>query len=682
MEIVYRGNVAWFSRGIRRDTVIIILGGVVIGAINFAVAQRLFGLEFSKDLQTNEGFFMGISRILAEHPSETLWWPFSDSGIPFRHTYLPLLQFVVAAFSRVAHCSVGTAFHTVAGLFFCLGPVSFFAMARVLSDRTIISLLAALAYSTISPAALASPTIRIDQSGSYLRRIYVVVFYGEVPHTAALALLPLAIMLLYLAWTRQAFGWKIGAALGMGAVATTNAFGAATLAIGVVCLLCTVGWKMRKRTWALSAAVCIAAYALVMPYLPPSVVRTLYSSAPRVGGDFTYRLESALPAAALLLGAGVLLWILRRSPPYLQFFVLWAFVISVIAYLGIEFNIYLLPQAGRYQIGMDLTLSLALPFAAASLLDRAPKAARVAVVTLVALLLAHQAIRSVRFGRKLTQSVDITETGAFKIARWLDQNRHGQRGFIGGPECYLYNVFSNNPQMGCGFEPSNPNFLNRIAMFTIYTGMNAGARDADISIIWLRAFGAQTITVPDPHGPYLNPFANPRKFEGVLPVLLKEAGETIYSVPSRSSSLAHVVPRARIVTRSPSHGLDVEPLLPYLSALDDPLLPLAEVEWENLHALRIRTELRPGQVVSVQTSFVEGWRATTASRPCPISRDGLGLMILEPDCDGACDIRVEYDGGIELRVSRIISWFAIGSAVAWWIRRVLDRREPAAFRSS
>ena len=59
-----------------RDLRIALAYGVVLAAINIAICHSLFGLEFSRHLQTNEGFFIAVSRILAEHPSETLRSPF------------------------------------------------------------------------------------------------------------------------------------------------------------------------------------------------------------------------------------------------------------------------------------------------------------------------------------------------------------------------------------------------------------------------------------------------------------------------------------------------------------------------------------------------------------------------------------------------------------------------------
>ena len=65
-----------------------------------------------------------------------------------------------------------------------------------------------------------------------------------------------------------------------------------------------------------------------------------------------------------------------------------------------------------------------------------------------------------------------------------------------------------------------------------------------------RSAGARAISVPGPKSPeYYKPFANPRKFEGVLPVLWREGDDTVYGVPARSDSLAHVMAPGDLVHR-------------------------------------------------------------------------------------------------------------------------------------
>src|SRR5207244_1619491 len=114
-----------------------------------------------------------------------------------------------------------------------------------------------------------------------------------------------------------------------------------------------------------------------------------------------------------------------------------------------------------------------------------------------------------------------------------------------------------------------PNWEEQIAVYTIYIGENAGDRDGPISLLWLTAFGVQAVAVPGPHSSqYWRPFIRPAKFEGMLPVLWREDDTTIYRVPQRFPSLAHVLRPDQLVRHAPVHGLDTVEVQRYVTALD------------------------------------------------------------------------------------------------------------------
>src|SRR6185312_130939 len=127
------------------------------------------------------------------------------------------------------------------------------------------------------------------------------------------------------------------------------------------------------------------------------------------------------------------------------------------------------------------------------------------------------------------------------------------------------------------------------------------------------------------------PIVNPHKFDGLLPVLWHDEDDVIYAVPQRSGSLAHVIPREAQVTRQPIHGLDLEPARAYVAALDDPSLPLVQLDWTSPSRAVIDAGIAPGQVVSVQETWMPGWRATANGRPVPVTGDKLGLIVIDPN---------------------------------------------------
>jgi hypothetical protein len=119
----------------------------------------------------------------------------------------------------------------------------------------------------------------------------------------------------------------------------------------------------------------------------------------------------------------------------------------------------------------------------------------------------------------------------------------------------------------------------------------------------------------------------------------------------------------------PIHGLDVEAIDAYLKALDDPGLPLAEVTWINRRTAVIRAGMGPEHVISVQFNYHPGWKASVGGENRPVRADQAGLMVIEPGCDGACEIRLAYDGGRQLYLTLGCSLSVSLGALVWMLRR-------------
>ena len=180
--------------------------------------------------------------------------------------------------------------------------------------------------------------------------------------------------------------------------------------------------------------------------------------------------------------------------------------------------------------------------------------------------------------------------------------------------------------------------------------------DALRSVVWLKAYGVGAVCVSGKASPeFWKPFQNPTVFEGVLPVLWQEQDTTIYRVPQQKASLAHLVPESAIVHRLPPGPVSGTELERYVAALDDPSLPPADLEWQEANRIRIHTIPQPGEVLSLEISYHPGWHARNSQKALDVQRDELGLMWLRPECAGPCDLQLEYDGGWELRICRLLS---------------------------
>jgi len=252
----------------------------------------------------------------------------------------------------------------------------------------------------------------------------------------------------------------------------------------------------------------------------------------------------------------------------------------------------------------------------------------------------------------------------FREARWIETHLPGQRVLIAGEGQWLFNLFSANPQLGAGHEPTAPNWIQRVAIYTIFTGQNAGAQDAAISILWLQAFGCGAIAVPGRDSKdHYHPVANPDKFDGLLPLVWRESGESIYQVPLQSASLAHVIPRSAIVTKQPLNGLDVAQIRTYVDALEP-----ANIEWQNPDHARITARMNPSEVLTIQITYDSGWEASIRDRKVETNADQLGFIELDPACAGDCQVDLEFTGGLERKVALIVSLLAVlglGAMLFW-----------------
>lgn len=629
-------------------------------AVNLAITAPLFTVEYSAYNGSIEWSFIAIARVMAEHPGEWGWWPLWNGGIPFELTYLPLLQWLVAAFSLLSGLSTASSFHIVTALVYVCGPVTLFAMAWALSRRLAASFITALAFSCLSLSALLFPTIRQAADGALSAwRLPVMVFWGGAPQTLALTLLPLAVVCFHRALTTESASWRILAGVLAACVALSNAFGAVMLPFALLCLLLSFPAKPWWKASATVAVIGVLSYCWVSPWLSSAMIRAMRASAATAGGDFRATTESWAALAIAVTGFGLLWLLLRRTraSAHLRFFTLLAYGPAAIVVIWSGWGIAILPQPHRYHLELDMTLLVAVVFGVAALADRLPKRASIAVAAaVIAALTVLTLTRTLPYSRSLVRSADVTLLSEYKIAEWMDRNLPGERAFISGSASFLYNVFTDNPQLYGGHEQHALNQFIPIVSFVIYSGMNAGARDAEYSVFWLKAFGARAVTVSGPDSTdYYKPFANPGKFEGVLPVLWRDGDDVIYGVPSRSASLAHVIPAAAVPSRRPIHGLDIEPVEPYVAALDDPRYPPAYFEWHGMSEAEIRASLQPGQVISVQIAYARGWEAFANGRRQPIRGDAIGQMVIEPDCVGPCEISLRYTGGIERTATRTLS---------------------------
>jgi len=616
-------------------------------AVNAAITFRLFHIEYLREMGSIEAAYIGLARYILEHFPDFNWFPLWYGGIPYQDSYPPLLHFLVAAVAASGRISPALAYHAVTAALYALAPAALFWAAWRLGASRTNAFLAALLYSLISPSCWLVREVRADTGGWFgPRRLVTLVHYGEGPHLAALLFLPLAIGLLHVALQKRRPLWYAAAALAIAAVVLSNWIGAFALALAVASYL-LAGFA---RPWLRTAALGCAAYALAMPWAPPSTIATIRANAPLVGGRYVPDLRvEALFAAGLLL----LAWVMRRLKwePRIRFGVLFLYGTAYIALGAYWFHQRLLPQPERYHLEMDLAFCLA----AALVAPRIPRLAALAVAALLIPVALHQH----SMAQRMEQPIDIASTAEYRISRWLGRNLPGRRVFAPGSIGFWMNAFSDTPMLTGGFDNGMRNTFLQDVNYQIY----AGDRQ-ETALDWLEAFGCDAIAGGDPEsGEVYHPIAHPEKLHG-LRELWRDGPEVVYDVPRRSRSLAHAVGAAGLVrTRPPAY--DSAGLKPYIAALDDPSSPAAQFQWRGPSAASIAGDFRPEHLLSVQIAWDAGWNARVDGRPRRTWADNLGQMVVEPLCSGPCTVELIYDGGAEMRFARWLSRLVLAAGALW-----------------
>lgn len=635
----------------------LVLAALLLFLLNVWISGRLFRFEFIDHMGSIEGTHIALGRWVSENWRDLSWFPLWYGGIPYQNAYPPFHPWIVGLVSGLGDVSPARAYHSVTAVFYSLGPVTLFLLAVRLSRSLGSGFLVGLVYSVFSPSTLLMPVIRHDAGGIWsARRLQALVKYGEGPHVASMTLLPLALLLVILAVERRRPLWYFAASLSLAAVALTNFLGAASLALAVAVWLLARD-RIHPGIWLRTAALGLLAYAIACSWLPPSTIGTILRNERYVSGSLPP--ARWLYLAVMILACAALLWLLRRmnAPPEFRFSVLFLTPLAAFTLAPEWLKISLMPQGHRYHLEMEMALVLTGVFIARLLLDRWLPDFRVAAAWLLVLLCVYPALRCQKYARTLIRPVDISQRIEYREAQWAAQNLSGRRVMLPGSVGFFLNVFTDLPQFSGGFDQGvvNPNFA--AVHYQLLSGENAGERRGEVAVTVLKAFGVDAVGVSGPRSQEtFKPVRNPGKYDGLLAELWRDGDDVLYDVGRRSKSLAHVIRHADLPARAPEHGLDLDPVRPYVAALEDPALPLAEFKWLNRHTAVVSAHMEPDHVLSVQVSYHPGWRATVASVPVQVYGDSLGQLVIEPRCNGPCSVELVYDGGAEMHLGRAVSW--------------------------
>jgi len=642
-------------------------GALALFALNAYIVRELFTVEYTRFMGSIEGAHVGVTRQLVAG-WDPGWWPLWYGGIPFQNTYQPLFHWVCALVAVSFRVSPALADHAVSALFYCAGPVTLFWMAYRLSARVWPSFAGALVYSLVSPAALLIADVRHDVGGVFHpRRLQTLIMYGEGPHVASMTLLPLAIALLDLALLRRRPILHVLAALGMAAVVLTNWLGAFALATAVVAYLLS-GERSKLRSAALKClGIAVLAYAFAARWIPPSTLAIIRANEQRTGGASPmtawHLAYAAVLAALLLLGwIGLDRW---KVHAHGRFFFFFAFFVSVLPLSFAWWHIALVSQPTRYHLEMEMALAPLAVSVLAAPIARIPLAPRALVILAFAVFCYLHIKPNRHYAYDLAQPIDVRNTSEYKVAHWLDQNIHGQRVSVPGSEYFWLNAFTDTPQLAGGFDQGMTNPILPAVLYQVATGAGT-TKEGELAVLWLKAFGVHAVAVDGPRSTEVyKPYHNWRKFEGVLPVAWQDGDDIIYQVLPDSVSLAHVLRPEDRVTHAPASVLDFDFIRAYVAALESPDAPQADMQWTSRHHAVVTADLQRGQLLLVQVTYHPAWHARVNGADRQITKDPIGLMLINPRCTGHCVVDLDYGYDPERFVTTLISWLALVGALAW-----------------
>lgn len=609
-----------------------------------------------------EGGYVGMARFISEHPNPWGWNPLAYCGLPTQFMYVPGLPYVAAFFLwLLPHASPQMVYRTIVALATCAGPVAVFVFAIYFTGSRRWAFAVAVAYTLLSPSYGLFPAIEKDRGLVQLPwRIQVLAKYGEGPHTAGLALLPLALLALW----RAAKGRRVlPAAVLLAAIPLTNWLAAMALAIAAALLLLAAWGEPGFSAWRAVAAAALA-YLLACFWLTPGFVRTVASNWP--ADSFAYQLGR--PQVWLLAGAagGALLIRLAfrflRGSFYLCFVTLGAFVFGWIATMFYMYGLDTIPESRRYAIEFELFLALALAEGFRLAMRHRNDTVRLSAMGTGAVMLLAGVPQLWAYAtqgwHRWTPSPP-QQTIEYEIGRELSDLPLQGRIFATGGLRFRLNSWFEMPQVGGPFETGLQNRIPVDLAYRIRTGEHLRpGREAEDTVTLLRVLGAQYVVI---HGPqsreYYRDFMRPERVSGTLKPVFRTEDDAILALPDQSLAhniLVNEVPGAA-APRTPTAMSD------YVAAIGDRSRPQLLVKWLDGSRVSVSGTVPPGDVVSLQVNADPGWHATQNGREIPLAADGFGFLVVHALPAAQTTIELDYRGTRQQRV------FAALSVAAWLV---------------
>ena len=616
--------------------------------------RPLFRVNYLELWGSIESTFIADARFLKDNWPHPNWQPNWYCGTRTDYVYPPALRYGTAAISKaVPKILPVRAYHIYIAFFYCFGIAAVYLLARFGSNSRAAGLIAAAATALVSPSFLFVPEIGSDSPWRMPYRLNVLVRYGEGPHMTALAWIPLALLFSYRAFLKWRPVSLALASICCAMVVANNFYGATSLAMLFPLLVWAVYiTHLDVWVWARAAAIACLAYGLTAFWLVPSYLQITVDNMRFVASEGNLWSAWVFVAVVIaILSFSRYFARGRRDLTYLVFVcgAVAIFATNVLGYRYLDFRV--MGDPSRLYPELDLVLILF----GVELLRRLWMGATwrklaAGLVVAIALGTSYRYLQNAR--SFFIVDPNPTDQVEYQMQDWMAKNMPQSRAFAAGSVRFWYNAWHDLPHVGGGSEQGLLNPMVMPPQYEILLGDGF-----DLSLWWLQLFGADVVLVNEPHSrEQYHDYRHPFKFKGKLDVLHDDgAGNIIYKVPRRYSSLARVVDRARMdaLPDIPGNG-DKPSLTAWVDVVEHGPEAPTWTEWKNTDSLVVRAPVKEGQSVFVQVSFDANWRAYVDGKRVPIRRNKLGLMTIDAP-PGTEEIQLEFPTPLSNVAGRVIT---------------------------
>jgi hypothetical protein len=603
------------------------VGLFVLQAILIAPA---FAGELTRYRGSIEAAYITDARFIVDRFPDLSWSPLWYLGFPFEWFYTPLLPALVALLGKVIE-NVPAAYRIVAATGYALGPPAVYAATLSIARSRAAALFAALAFVFLPSASYLLPGLQGDASafsGAAIPppwRLIALAEYGEGPHvlSLSLALFALAAGARYI---RKPSGLRLVVAVVLVvAVALTNLIGVlgAAVFLALVPAAERIGGRAEGRYARLFLMGALSGL-LSMSWYSIGFIRAVLGFSTPGGEGATAYLFLVVVLVAALVGVA---WLDRRLPDGAALAIGWIAVFGAIVVARQLANITLAPQPIRYALELDAAAAMAIGIAAAWALRRpsisSTRATAIAGAGLAAVFVVVGASGWLSVRDRLGPDDGWRDWSERRVAEWLqDHLAPGERAYLTGDHAFWADVFGDVPQVrgGVDFAFTNPWWAH--VTYQVNTGT-----DADIAKLWMQALPVRYVVVAGTGSTEIyRDYADPKKFDGHLPVAFDERGIRIYEVAPVGDARLMLVRLADVAP--PTSAIDAATIAEYVKRMAAGRVP-STITPRGLGGWRADVEAREGEQLVLRQAYDTGWHASVDGRAVAVRADPIGQLMVD-----------------------------------------------------